>query len=573
MDCWSLLELPEDADERSIKRSYARQLKITRPDEDAEGFQRLREAYERALQLARWREEIADEVAVIQTASTKAPPPDNLQAWSGLIEMDAAAPRPTPRGPSQAQQWASLLEDVPLSVEPLADWVPPAPQDPAPLPAPATSALPLLKGLSVENLPERWQQARQEGCENDFLQRLLVACCAHPEQYAAIIGWAAEHLDWLTPWQQPPMEAWQEAFLVKTLLQEYRRTLEALLQAGQERAFLERLTSYCAQPWLRIFDHRQNWQHEMLQLLQQQAWQVPLFDRVCQLFGWDESRGNTPEPAWLWQSLIERCQQEAFYQELLAKAGEPGEATPDVAAARLLLNPMPRRRQVALTRHFEDEHWQACMELSQTLASRFPALLERMPRSDVFFWQNLMPRPQGVDSWIRSGVAMGLALSLYFMNKAQHSKELAVMMGLFCGGVLAIFGLILLNTWAPAIARLLAIDLWLSERLVPKRLNPHQHWLVLRHGVPQAVMLGLFGYWLGALGILAYLGFVLIGLLHSRRIGQPDPDFCARSPWLGALHWNHFSPWQPIYLVVMIVVIRVCQLHAPGFPWTRLMPG
>lgn len=91
MDCWSLLELPEDADERSIKRSYARQLKITRPDEDAEGFQRLREAYERALQLARWREEIADEVAVIQTASTKAPPPDNLQAWSGLIEMDVAA--------------------------------------------------------------------------------------------------------------------------------------------------------------------------------------------------------------------------------------------------------------------------------------------------------------------------------------------------------------------------------------------------------------------------------------------------------------------------------------------------
>lgn len=86
-------------------------------------------------------------------------------------------------------------------------------------------------------------------------------------------------------------------------------------------------------------------------------------------------------------------------------------------------------------------------------------------------------------------------------------------------------------------------------------------------------MLGLFGYWLGALGILAYLGFVLIGLLHSRRIGQPDPDFCARSPWLGALHWNHFSPWQPIYLVVMIVVIRVCQLHAPGFPWARLMPG
>ncbi|ROL80028.1 molecular chaperone DnaJ [Pseudomonas protegens] len=554
MDCWSLLELPNDADERSIKRSYAKRLKTTRPDEDAEGFQRLREAYERALQLARWRvdeatQDEAPQVSDDTCLSPQAPAPDNLQQWSSLVELS------------------------PLVVEPLPDWIPTAPPQSAPARPAAATALPLLKELSLDNLPERWQQARQLGCEEDFLKRLLVSCCAHPEQYVAIIAWAAQHLDWLTPWQHPAMETWQEAFLMQTLLQEYRRTLGELLQAGQERAFLAQLVSYTEQPWLRIFDNRQNWQSLILELLHQHHWPVPLFDRVCQLFGWDESRGVTPQPSWIWESLIERCQQEAFHQNLLANAGKTGEANPDVAAARLLLHPMPRRRQVALTRHFEDEHWQACMELSQTLASRFPALLERLPRSDVFFWKNLMPRPQGVDSWIRSGVATGLALSLYFMNKPQHSTALAVILGLICGGVLAIFGLILLNTWAPAIARLLAIDLWLSERLVPKRLNPHQHWLVLRHGVPQAVMLGLFGYWLGILGVLAYLGFVLIGLLHSRRIGQPDPDFRARSPWLGALHWNHFSPWQPVYLVVMVVLIRVCQIHAPGFPWTRLMPG
>lgn len=48
---WSLrlLGLPDDADERAIKRAYASKLKTTRPDEDPEGFQRLHEAYQAAL--------------------------------------------------------------------------------------------------------------------------------------------------------------------------------------------------------------------------------------------------------------------------------------------------------------------------------------------------------------------------------------------------------------------------------------------------------------------------------------------------------------------------------------------
>ncbi len=48
-DCWTVLGLDASADERSIKRQYARLLKVHRPDADPEGFQRLREAYEAAL--------------------------------------------------------------------------------------------------------------------------------------------------------------------------------------------------------------------------------------------------------------------------------------------------------------------------------------------------------------------------------------------------------------------------------------------------------------------------------------------------------------------------------------------
>ncbi|MCL2021918.1 MAG: J domain-containing protein [Betaproteobacteria bacterium] len=49
---WALryLHLDRKADERAIKRTYAKMLKQTRPDDDPEGFQRLHEAYQVALE-------------------------------------------------------------------------------------------------------------------------------------------------------------------------------------------------------------------------------------------------------------------------------------------------------------------------------------------------------------------------------------------------------------------------------------------------------------------------------------------------------------------------------------------
>ena len=41
--------LPPEADEREIKRAYARRLRTVRPDEDPAGFQQLHEMYQRAL--------------------------------------------------------------------------------------------------------------------------------------------------------------------------------------------------------------------------------------------------------------------------------------------------------------------------------------------------------------------------------------------------------------------------------------------------------------------------------------------------------------------------------------------
>ena len=49
---WSILGTEPTGDERAIKRSYAKQLKTTRPDDDPAAFQQLREAYEYALRNA-----------------------------------------------------------------------------------------------------------------------------------------------------------------------------------------------------------------------------------------------------------------------------------------------------------------------------------------------------------------------------------------------------------------------------------------------------------------------------------------------------------------------------------------
>jgi len=78
---WALdvLGLPDDADERGIKRAYAKLLKQTRPDEDPEGFQQLHDAYRYALEYARdrpWREDVADDDAsepvAVETTQTPA---------------------------------------------------------------------------------------------------------------------------------------------------------------------------------------------------------------------------------------------------------------------------------------------------------------------------------------------------------------------------------------------------------------------------------------------------------------------------------------------------------------------
>ena len=539
MNCWTLLQLPEDADERSIKRSYARLLKSHRPDEDAEGFQRLRDAYEHALKIARWRDK----------GSTK--DAHNLPATT-LEAKSANAP--------QTYEWSWPADIQPLSSSPFAPIV----DDPTPA---------LLAGLTEQNLPERWQKARQHHCADAFQQALLQLCFEQPGLRRSITAWAVQHLEWLTPWQTVRMTAWQAEALCSGLLQEYRQVLQDLLEAGQEQPFLQQLQNDMQQPWLRVFDRRQEWQRTVLQLLHETQWSLPLFGRVCQLFGWDDQAGATPDPLWIWQSLSARCEREGFYEELQARALNHSQGGPSQKAAFLLLTPLSFRQQGQAIRSFTHDHWQACQDLADQLVHRYPELIERLPNRDVFFWRTFLPRSVPLSSWrwLWAGGSLALMLSTipaWQTWQAKGTLGMNLLTPLLTVLITIFFGIYVMMIWQKMSWYLITTDLWLSEYLLPERINPTRHWLVIRHGVPQVLLALLFLSWSGGLGMATFIGIGAIGLFDNKRRGCERPDSIWRHPWQATLHFAQWSPLQLGFFLLMLCLTVTCLLVVPGYPLT-----
>lgn len=115
MDTWEVLGLEADADERAIKRAYARLLKVHRPDEDAEAFQRLREAYESALAQARWRAEYEND-----EDSDAARP---LLAEAALVHEEAPPPASLPATAVQADYLLGTVPEPEISMTLIRQWL------------------------------------------------------------------------------------------------------------------------------------------------------------------------------------------------------------------------------------------------------------------------------------------------------------------------------------------------------------------------------------------------------------------------------------------------------------------
>ncbi|MEW6023057.1 MAG: hypothetical protein AB1807_13065 [Pseudomonadota bacterium] len=108
MSAWAVLGIDPTPDVRAIKRAYGRKLKVTRPEDDAQGFQHLNDAYQAALQMAPYLdgddEEAAPEVLVAE-APTEVPAQFHEPAPAPVfMPVQASVREAAPEAPLEEQE-------------------------------------------------------------------------------------------------------------------------------------------------------------------------------------------------------------------------------------------------------------------------------------------------------------------------------------------------------------------------------------------------------------------------------------------------------------------------------------
>lgn len=464
MNCWSVLGLEPDADTRSIKRQYAALLKQHRPDEDPEGFQRLRDAYEQALN---WSAE-----------------------WQ---EVQAFDPAPT---------------FAPLDVLPLNDGSTPA----------WKLAEQLLEGITADNLVERMEQARTSYCEAEFEGRLLLLCLSSPEVMKEMAEPVVQHLYWLTPWQRQDISYAATEPVLNYLLNHTEHQLHSALDTGNIQRLLDLCRNLEQKAWLQTLDRRQ-WLNECLArlLLNATFWSNPLFDALCASQGWKQTGNLTP---WrYWSELLQRSHSSAFLEEQQRLAAQKSES-PDSRAARLLFQPMQEDARVQLTAAFNKADWQMCEHLANTVQHRYPQLASEMPGMDPYFWRPLQRSPA---VWALPLAILGstgeIAFNDYFrlgsslLETLSTMLEMAALFGLLAWCVSWVCRAVALNAWRTDKALRERCGHWLSLR----RPTP----LPLRESLP-GWLLAIPAFLAGGIGALLVYTAVLLGLALLSRTSRPD---------------------------------------------------
>lgn len=525
MNCWTVLDLPDDADERSIRRRYAQLLKVHRPDEDPVAFQHLREAYERALQLARWRaEQVQDEPEELSTVDG---PATGLAIETielplrGGTQQEAGLPAPltlhTPPQRILLERPADSPEQgapVDLLVEPAepagaADWS----QD-AQLPEPLAPQTPPLQHLSLasaapavaEQAPARWfadasasaleaalAEAEAAAQRALFERELLRECLTDRPGAQALTRWALQRLHWFELGQRSELPLLAMNALAARLAEDAIDELAGDLRAGQERMFLECLRMLLATGWLQGFDRRAQFQQALAQLLlETPGWSDALFGAVCDVCGWGE--GNFAD-LWQWQALVRRAEQVAYQRRLrgFLEASRPVDA--EQKAAWLLLKPMQAGERERFRHSLTAEDWAAYGLLCDTLRYRYPELWDAWGCGEPEEPDDVAP---GRDGWRFTSIALFLLLlaGLLIQGSARGTLDnsLVVVIPLtLVAALITVFLTWVMRGWAWLSDALVRVDVPLSRWvLLDTWVDGRRGLLLIRHLLPCAALAFLF---------------------------------------------------------------------------------
>src|SRR3989338_3818918 len=496
MNCWTILGLRADADERAIKRSYSALLKAHRPDEDLDAFQRLRGAYEQALMFARLRaeEQDDDDSPVFATADL------GQVGDAGLVaELERPKTLADEAEVAQAQMLDRLGDLAPPSLDVIA------------------------------------AQAKADGRLALFERCLLERCLNDSEQGYSAAQWALARLGWLTPWQEVSLPSLQLDGLANRLLATELHGLHDLLAEGDEQAFLERVAVLHEQGWLQPFDLRAHFNRQLVDILLAVAqWSQPFFKALCARCGWDELQAN--QAGWLreWDLLLRRGELEGLEERLHARMALRRPDTAQARAAWLLLKPLKAGRRRRLVDRFTEADWRACEMLEDSLTKEAPEVLPRMAPDGLLDWRKWRDGPD----WRRTEVFLmllmfvpcWLSLSEIVIN---HDPILVLfsLAGAVMSAVMANLGLYFLHHfWRPVAHLLAGLDVALSSLLLPRdRVSEGRGFLLLRHGIPCAAVMGtavLIG------GLKGPFSAVAVGVLSAvLTLAYVDFAFRVGSPW------------------------------------------
>lgn len=524
-DCREVLGLPARSDERSIKRQYAKQLKVTRPDDDPVAFQRLHEAYEQALQIVR--------------AGQDEPGQMIADFMANPVVVENRAPQPFKPTPSSYEQ-----------------------------------AVELFSGFDDPDVEPYWTQALAKGCEAEFERLLFQRCANDPETHTALLEWGVEKRQWLTPWQQILAGEFQQQRLALALTTALYRSLDQHMAAGEEEAFFDCLAQHSRHAWLSDFARRQALQvHVLNLLLNTEDWSPVLFQRVCQLFAWDIEAAVVPIADKQWQYLHRRCEQHAWLNELrsLMQQRDQQPSARANAASLLLLSTDPAQ-QAQLAADFVEADWQACEQLSETFAKQFAGLLGIFPNHNPWFWKALVVHKAPPYELKRSACVITISLILTTMGLPDFMLAVAIiLLPLYIGGgILAAYvGKWLLTHWASLTQSLHDLDLQASEWCVRHKLIKDRRYLVIRNSGGFLALGFLIWKLLGLLGLTAYVLTGAIGLLRFAGAAPTDRQYRWRKPLQAIYRIAGLSPLQWLFGFSMLCVIGYVQLHMPGTMLTK----
>ncbi|EOC0122130.1 hypothetical protein ACWWI0_002525 [Cronobacter sakazakii] len=477
MRALEILGLEPGADERAIKRAYARLLKGCRPDDDPQGFQQLRDAYETALEQARRGVADGDDDAF---GDDDEHDDDN--------DMAAVAPD------------AYRQIDDPLQAQPVNEPEPApaesAPAPPAPLYTPPRTTA-LLDGLNEENLNARWLEARAMGESREFEEAVLTRCLWHlaPDEYA-FVAQAQACFEWLTPGQRVATDESQQNRLRHVLLTPYAEEMRTALEEGNDARYLACLRALANSPWLQSYDGQRQLQRLALSLLDAQPeWSPERFAALCRLFHWDETRGERPDLPELWAQIIARDEEEALFVELTAKR-DAAEDSPARRAAQMVLRVQDEDARMLAGLDYTDEDWQACGRLTDQLEIGHPALIPRFAGADIHAWQQTYHKlNEAHGPMMRSLWLVGMMMATFgWMLPAVYDgtiTPLGVVLRVLVAPVVAmVVGIFPLVLWRGLARPFSDRDAALSERLLPRFIysRRRKRWRLFAHVIPFCVV-------------------------------------------------------------------------------------